>query len=119
AVHGQRMSEAPGRSQASSHRSPQGEGTPVSAAAPGYSLRLRLLAGTLAWMLAAIALLGWGLRALFQDHIRQQLQAQLVVQLDQLSAAVEWSGAAVATQAMVGDPKLGRPLSGLYWQIDQ
>ncbi|MBX3632968.1 MAG: sensor histidine kinase [Simplicispira sp.] len=113
------MSEAPGRSQASSHRSPQGEGTPVSAAAPGYSLRLRLLAGTLAWMLAAIALLGWGLRALFQDHIRQQLQAQLVVQLDQLSAAVEWSGAAVATQAMVGDPKLGRPLSGLYWQIDQ
>ncbi|MBA4262768.1 MAG: hypothetical protein C0443_12315 [Comamonadaceae bacterium] len=30
------MSAAPGRSQASSHRSPQGEGTPVSAA-PGRS----------------------------------------------------------------------------------
>jgi len=37
------------------------------------SLRLRLLAGTLAWMLAAIALAGWGLRALFQEHITQQL----------------------------------------------
>jgi len=30
------MSAAPGRSQASSHRSPQGEGTPMSAA-PGRS----------------------------------------------------------------------------------
>ena len=46
------------------------------------SLRLRLLAGTLAWMLLAIALLGWGLRTLFQDHVTQQLHAQLVMQLD-------------------------------------
>ena len=46
------------------------------------SLRLRLLAGTLAWMLLAIVLVGWGLRALFQDHVTQQLQAQLVMQLD-------------------------------------
>lgn len=52
------------------------------------SLRLRLLAGMLAWMLLTIALVGWGLRTLFQDHITQQLQAQLAVQLDQLSAAV-------------------------------
>ena len=51
------------------------------------SLRLRLLAGMLAWMLLTIALVGWGLRALFQDHITQQLQAQLTLQLDQLSAA--------------------------------
>ena len=55
------------------------------------SLRLRLLAGTLAWMLLAIALVGWGLRALFQDHVTQQLQAQLVMQLDHLSASVEWT----------------------------
>ena len=48
------------------------------------SLRLRLLAGTLAWMLLAIALVGWGLRALFQDHITQQLQTQLVMQLARL-----------------------------------
>ncbi|HCL86647.1 MAG TPA: ATP-binding protein, partial [Comamonadaceae bacterium] len=57
------------------------------------------LAGTLAWMLLSIALAGWALRALFQDHITQQLQAQLVVQLDQLSAAMDWSpqgGASVA-----------------------
>jgi len=86
----------------------------------GGSLRLRLLAGTLAWMVLSIALAGWALRALFQDHITQQLQAQLVVQLDQLSAAVDWTprdGATVA--AMVADPRLAQPLSGLYWQIDR
>lgn len=86
----------------------------------GHSLRLRLLAGTLAWMLLSIALAGWALRALFQDHITQQLQAQLVAQLDQLSAAVDWTrqgGTAVAP--MAGDARLAQPLSGLYWQVDQ
>ncbi|MGE4331266.1 sensor histidine kinase [Diaphorobacter sp.] len=86
----------------------------------GGSLRLRLLAGTLAWMLLSVALAGWALRALFQDHITQQLQAQLVVQLDQLSAAVDWTpqgGTRVAPVAF--DPRLAQPLSGLYWQVDQ
>lgn len=84
------------------------------------SLRLRLLAGTLAWMLLSIALTGWALRALFEDHITQQLQAQLVAQLDQLSAAVDWapqSGVTVASTA--ADPRLAQPLSGLYWQVDR
>lgn len=84
------------------------------------SLRLRLWVGTLAWMLLSIALTGWALRALFQDHITQQLKAQLVVQLDQLSAAVDWTpqgGAAVAP--VRGDARLAQPLSGLYWQVDQ
>src|SRR5690554_908332 len=58
---------------------------------PAGSLRLRLLAGTLVWMMLSIALTGWALRTLFQDHITQQLQAQLVMQLDQLSAAAEWT----------------------------
>lgn len=45
------------------------------------SLRLRLLAGTLAWVLLSVLLAGWGLRALLREHITQQLQQQLVVQL--------------------------------------
>lgn len=86
----------------------------------GGSLRLRLLAGTLAWMLLSIALAGWALRTLFQDHIRQQLQTQLVVQLDQLSAAVEWTSQGGATvPPMAADPRLDQPLSGLYWQVDR
>lgn len=86
---------------------------------PG-SLRMRLLAGTLAWMLLTIALAGWGLRSLFQDHITQQLQAQLVSQLDQLSAAVNLGAAgAIEVGPMAGDPRLAQPLSGLYWQVDR
>lgn len=84
------------------------------------SLRLRLLAGTLAWMLLAIVLVGWGLRALFQDHVTQQLQAQLVMQLDHLSASVDWiPPGSVSVNPMAADPRLTQPLSGLYWQIDQ
>ena len=84
------------------------------------SLRLRLLAGTLAWMLLAIALVGWGLRALFQEHVTQQLQAQLVMQLDHLSASVDWvAPGVVSVGSMAADPRLAQPLSGLYWQIDR
>lgn len=86
----------------------------------GGSLRLRLLAGTLAWMLLVIAAVGWGLRALFQEHVTQQFQAQLVMQLDHLSAAIDWKpGGGVAISPMPTDPRLDEPLSGLYWQIDQ
>ncbi len=46
-----------------------------------HSLRRRLLTGTLAWVLASIALAGWGLRELFVSHITEQLQEQLLVQL--------------------------------------
>ena len=56
-----------------------------------HSLRRRLLTGTLAWVLASIALAGWGLRELFVSHITEQLQEQLLVQLNQLSAAVDWN----------------------------
>ena len=86
----------------------------------GGSLRLRLLAGTLAWVLISIAVAGWGLRALFLQHITQQLQAQLVLQLDQLSAALEWGAdGRPAVAALVADARLQQPLSGLYWQIDR
>ena len=86
----------------------------------GGSLRLRLLAGTLAWIVLAVAVAGWGLRALFLEHITQQLQAQLLLQLDQLSAAVDWvPGTGVTVAPMAGDARLQQPLSGLYWQVDE
>ena len=45
-----------------------------AARAPG-SLRWRLLAGTLAWILATVALAGWGLGNLFRQHVAEQLRA--------------------------------------------
>jgi len=89
-------------------------------AALAGSLRLRLLAGTLVWMLLTIGLAAWGLRGLFEEHVRQQLQMQLVAQLDQLSAAVGVSAnGKVEVAPMAGDLRLARPLSGLYWQVDR
>ena len=84
------------------------------------SLRLRLFAGTLAWMLLSIALVAWGLRSLFEEHVTRQLQAQLLMQLDHLSAAVGVApSGAVEVAPMAGDPRLSQPLSGLYWQVDR
>lgn len=84
------------------------------------SLRLRLLAGTLAWVAIAIAVAAWGLRALFQEHVTQQLRAQLVMQLDLLSAAVDWEpGGRLSVRPMGADARLDQPLSGLYWQVDE
>ena len=46
---------------------------PVAALAGGRgSLRLRLLVGTLVWIVLAIAVTGWGLGALFSRHVAQQ-----------------------------------------------
>lgn len=92
---------------------------PASLSLRHGSLRTRLLLGTLTWIALAIAVAGWGLRGLFQDHVHQQLQDQLVRQLDQLSAAVNVNADQhVHVQPMAGDARLSTPLSGLYWQID-
>ena len=84
-----------------------------------YSLRLRLLLGTLTWVLLAVLAAGWGLRDLFAAHIREQWQNQLVLQLNQLSGAVRSDAQGrLQVPLLVTDPRLTTPLSGLYWQID-
>ncbi|MCW8828923.1 MAG: ATP-binding protein, partial [Gammaproteobacteria bacterium] len=86
---------------------------------PTRSLRLRLLAGTLAWVIATLAIAGWGLSGLFQQHVTEQLYARLATQLEQLTAnlTVDPQGNAVLSGEL-SDPRLHRPYSGLYWQID-
>lgn len=86
----------------------------------GASLRRSLLIGTLIWVCISLGAAGWALRGLFQQHITKQLQQQLVLQLDQLSAALDWSDERGLTlQLQASDPRLQQPLSGLYWQVDQ
>ena len=89
-----------------------------AARAPG-SLRWRLLAGTLAWILATVALAGWGLGNLFRQHVAEQLRAELVLHLNQLTAAVNVAPDGALSVTPLSDPRLGQPLSGLYWQIDR
>ena len=86
--------------------------------APHPSLRLRLLAVTLAWTLLSVALAGWGIQRLFRQHIQAQLQSELNIHLDQLTASLQVDGQGqVSLTALPTDPRFSHPFSGLYWQI--
>jgi len=86
---------------------------------PRRSLRFRLLAGTLFWIAASIVAAGWSLGSLFRQHVEAQLQAELTTHLDQLTAniGVDDAGRPLLQRAL-SDPRLERPYSGCYWQVD-
>lgn len=86
---------------------------------PGRSLRIRLLAGTLVWIVATIAIAGWSLSGLFHQHVAKQFRAGLEMQLEQLTAnlTIGQNGNPALTMPL-SDPRLSRPYSGLYWQVD-
>lgn len=84
------------------------------------SLRVRLLVGTLFWIGASILVVGWGLSSLFHQHVQAQFQAELTSHLDQLTAQLVLdSQNTPALQVALSDPRLTRPFSGYYWQIDR
>lgn len=83
------------------------------------SLRFRLLAGSLVWILAALTLSGFFLADLFREHVAARLHAELRVQLDQLTANVEFGDElSPRLLSVLSDPRLQKPYSGLYWQVD-
>ena len=84
------------------------------------SLRMRLLVGTLIWIAISILVAGWGLGQLFHQHVEAQFDADLKNHLDQLTAQLildEQNQAQV--RLLPSDPRLNKPLSGLYRQIDR
>jgi signal transduction histidine kinase len=84
------------------------------------SLRVRLLAGTLVWIVASILIAGWGLSGLFRQHVALQFHAELKTHLDQLAAnLVLYDKGQPALSTPLSDPRLSKPYSGLYWQIDR
>ena len=87
---------------------------------PGRSLRFRLLAGTLVWIIATLTIAGWSLANLFHQHVAEQFRVGLDSHLEQLTAnlAIDQTGKAYLA-APLSDPRLRRPNSGLYWQIDR
>ena len=84
------------------------------------SLRLRLLIGTLGWIVVTIVVAGLALGGLFRQQVAQQFNAELTTHLDQLVAhlSVDASGQP-ALSAAQSDPRFAKPYSGLYWQIDR
>lgn len=84
------------------------------------SLRVRLLLGTLIWIAASVVVAGWGLGSLFRQHVQTQFQAELTSHLDQLTAQLNVDAHnAPQLQLALSDPRLTRPFSGYYWQIDR
>jgi len=84
------------------------------------SLRIRLLAGTLVWIVISILVAGWGLGQLFHQHVEAQFDAELKNHLDQLTAQLILDEQNLAqVRLLPSDPRLNKPLSGLYWQIDR
>lgn len=84
------------------------------------SLRLRLLAGSLIWIIVALTVTGFVLADLFRQHVTARFEAELHGHLDQLIAVFEPGDGSVAVslRAPLSDPRLREPFSGLYWQID-
>ncbi|MBK6295085.1 MAG: ATP-binding protein [Rhodoferax sp.] len=83
------------------------------------SLRLRLLVGTLFWIAATVLVAGWGLSSLFRQHVSNQFNAELRTHLDQLTAQLTLDAQGQPQLALpLSDPRLSRPYSGTYWQID-
>jgi signal transduction histidine kinase len=86
----------------------------------GNSLRFRLLAGTLAWIIATVCVAGWMLQAMFEQHLSRQFDNELGMHLAQLAANLDSDGEGKPTLTRpLSDPRLERPYSGLYWQIDR
>lgn len=85
-----------------------------------HSLRIRLLAGTLFWIAGTILVAGWGLSALFRQHVEAQFHAELRTHLDQLTAHIALDAQGRAQLALpLSDPRFGRPYSGYYWQVEE
>lgn len=107
---------------ASSTPDATGQAAPADTAKPaprrGGSLRLRLTLGAAIWVFVALACAVLLLRALFVDHVEQQVRERLISDLNQLAASVDVNskGTVTLTKAL-SEPQFRRPLSGLYWQI--
>ena len=82
------------------------------------SLRLRLLAGAAAFVVAAIALSAVGLTLLFERHVERWVDIELATDLDQVIAAIDaGTDGKLAIVRQPVDPRFQRALSGLYWQV--
>lgn len=82
------------------------------------SLRLRLMAGGIVAILAALTVAGAGLIVLFERHVTRTMADNLEVHLKQLLASidVDSEGRLVVTRPPA-DPRFADALSGLYWQV--
>jgi len=86
---------------------------------PRSSLNFRLSLAAVLLITAALTLSGFFLLFLFERHVTRRVDQELIVYIKQLAAALEVNedtGPIVTVR--LADPRFERPLSGLYWQIE-
>lgn len=82
------------------------------------SLRLRLIAGGIMAILAALTIAGGGLILLFERHVVRTIADDLTIHLNQLLSALDVNAEGeLLLLRSPADPRFDEPLSGLYWQI--
>lgn len=81
------------------------------------SLRLRLVAGSLAWVLLSLAATGILLILLFRGHIERRFDMALHDHLEELAAAAEIEGDELRLSWEPADPRFKSPRSGWYWEL--
>ena len=83
------------------------------------SLHVRLLAAALISIFGALTISGFFLSFLFERHVVRRVDRELSVYIKQLAASLEiGEGAKPVLMTPLADPRFQKPLSGLYWQIE-
>ncbi len=82
------------------------------------SLAFRLVAGAALWIIAALAIGGIIISALFRDSVERNFDARLSVHVDSLIAVTtaDISNRLVISRTLP-DPRFNIPYSGWYWQV--
>jgi signal transduction histidine kinase len=82
------------------------------------SIAFRLVAGAAIWIGAALAVSGYLLAALFDDHVERSFDRRMGVMLESLIAVTEIdSSGKIILRRAPGEPRFEQPFSGWYWQI--
>ena len=83
------------------------------------SLRFRLLLGTLLWITIALVAAGFVLTSYFREYAVSQFEKVTQNHLDQLAASFDLNAQGEPVlRTPLTDPRFLRPLSGLYWQVN-
>lgn len=82
------------------------------------SIAFRLLVGAALWIGAALAVSGYFLASLFDDHVERGFDRRMELVLESLIAVTEIDDEGkLFLRRAPGEPRFEQPFSGWYWQI--
>lgn len=81
------------------------------------SLRLRLLAGALVWIVLALLVAGTTIALMFTANVDQTVRTGLSASLSRLVALIDPAADGPQLREPLADPRYDIPQSGAYWQL--